>query len=57
LIIFIFQNLKVGRAGRFGTKGLAITFVASDDENKILKEIQDRFAVKITDLPDTIDTS
>lgn len=48
---------RVGRAGRFGTKGLAITFAANDEENKILKDIQDRFAVKISDLPDTIDTS
>jgi ATP-dependent RNA helicase UAP56/SUB2 len=30
---------RVGRAGRFGTKGLGITFVASEDEKKILNEI------------------
>ena len=37
--IIILKILKVGRAGRFGTKGLAITFVAAEDEKKTLKEI------------------
>jgi len=48
---------KVGRAGRFGTKGLAITFVSKTEEKETLKEIQNRFAVQINDLPETIDTS
>lgn len=50
---------RVGRAGRFGTKGLAISFVVKDDENdtKILEEVQDRFKVKITPLPQEIDSS
>jgi ATP-dependent RNA helicase UAP56/SUB2 len=30
---------RVGRAGRFGTKGLAISFISNDDDNKILEEI------------------
>ena len=30
---------RVGRAGRFGTKGLAIPFFTNDDDNKILEEI------------------
>eukprot|EP00828_Plagiopyla_frontata_P010425 TRINITY_DN1555_c0_g1_i1.p1 TRINITY_DN1555_c0_g1~~TRINITY_DN1555_c0_g1_i1.p1 ORF type:complete len:451 (+),score=65.35 TRINITY_DN1555_c0_g1_i1:158-1510(+) len=47
---------RVGRAGRFGTKGLAITFVAAEEEKKTLKEIQDRFVVQIDVLPETIDT-
>jgi len=29
----------VGRAGRFGTKGLGITFVAAEEEKKTLMEI------------------
>jgi len=45
---------RVGRTGRGGTKGLAISFVAPDDE-ALLKKIQDRFLVKITSLPNTID--
>jgi len=36
---------RVGRAGRFGTKGLAITFVANQEEKKTLDSIQERFAV------------
>lgn len=46
---------RVGRAGRFGTKGLAITFVSTDEETKVLTDIQDRFAIKIPPLPETID--
>lgn len=30
---------RVGRAGRFGTKGLAISFISSDDDNKILEDV------------------
>lgn len=45
------------RAGRFGTKGLAITFVSSDDNEEVLKLIQSRFEVAITELPETIDAS
>jgi len=48
---------RVGRAGRFGTKGLAITFVSTNDESEILKKVQQRFKVKVTPLPDAIETS
>jgi len=48
---------RVGRAGRFGIKGLAITFVCGDEDKKILQETQDRFEVKITPLPDEIDAA
>jgi len=47
---------RVGRTARFGTKGLAISFVSSPEELEILKEIQERFVLKIGELPDTIDT-
>ncbi len=70
----VFCGLQVARAGRFGTKGLAITFQVSDsaavgvaaggantpaaaDEARILKEVQDRFEVRIIDLPDEIEVS
>ncbi|KAJ1662658.1 Suppressor of the cold-sensitive snRNP biogenesis mutant brr1-1 [Coemansia sp. RSA 1813] len=46
---------RVGRAGRFGTKGLAITFVSTDEDKKILESVQERFEVNITDLPAEID--
>jgi len=48
---------RVGRAGRFGTKGLAITFVESDEDKKVLDEIQKRFEVKIGELPASIDAT
>jgi len=48
---------RVGRAGRFGTSGLAITFVATDEDQDLLKKVQDRFDVGISEMPDTIDTS
>merc|ERR1712039_406116 len=31
---------RVGRAGRFGTKGLAITFVCGDEDKEVLKDTQ-----------------
>jgi ATP-dependent RNA helicase UAP56/SUB2 len=48
---------RVGRAGRFGTKGLAISFVSGEEDAKILNDVQARFTVNIPDLPDEIDTS
>lgn len=48
---------RVGRAGRFGTKGLAITFVASPEDTTVLNQIQERFEVNITPLPDKIEIS
>ncbi|ORX53818.1 hypothetical protein BCR36DRAFT_582070 [Piromyces finnis] len=48
---------RVGRAGRFGTKGLAITFVSSNDDSQTLNQVQERFEVNITELPETIDTT
>jgi len=48
---------RVGRAGRFGTKGLAITFVASESDSLVLNQVQERFDVDIKPLPDQIDAS
>lgn len=48
---------RVGRAGRFGTKGLAISFVSSEEDSGVLESVQSRFEVEITPLPDTIDSS
>lgn len=47
----------MARAGRFGTKGLAITFVSDENDAKILNDVQDRFEVNISELPDEIDIS
>jgi len=48
---------RVGRAGRFGTKGLAISFVSSKDDGQVLNDVQSRFVVNIPSLPDEIDAS
>jgi len=48
---------RVGRSGRFGTKGLGITFVSSQEDSGILEQVQSRFEVEITELPDQIDVS
>jgi ATP-dependent RNA helicase UAP56/SUB2 len=48
---------RVGRSGRFGTKGLGITFVSSQEDSTILEQVQSRFEVEITELPDQIDVS
>ncbi|KAF9932921.1 Suppressor of the cold-sensitive snRNP biogenesis mutant brr1-1 [Mortierella antarctica] len=48
---------RVGRAGRFGTKGLAITFVADEKDAEVLKAIQARFEVQIPELPEEIDVT
>ncbi|KAG0335945.1 Suppressor of the cold-sensitive snRNP biogenesis mutant brr1-1 [Podila humilis] len=48
---------RVGRAGRFGTKGLAITFVTDASDKEVLKTIQDRFEVQISSLPEEIDVA
>ncbi|XP_071948379.1 spliceosome RNA helicase DDX39B [Antedon mediterranea] len=48
---------RVARAGRFGTKGLAVTFVSDETDAKTLNEVQDRFEVNIGELPEEIDMS
>merc|ERR1712127_889817 len=48
---------RVARAGRFGTKGLAVSFCSNDEDNEILKKVQERFEVSIGALPDEIEMS
>jgi len=48
---------RVGRAGRFGTKGLAISFVASKADGEVLNRVQDVFVVDVPELPAEIDVS
>jgi ATP-dependent RNA helicase UAP56/SUB2 len=48
---------RVGRAGRFGTKGLTISFISSQEDTDILEEVQSRFEVKVEEMPTTIDKS
>lgn len=42
---------RVGRAGRFGTKGLSISFISSDQDEEVLKEIEKRFDAKVPEYP------
>ncbi|KAG0737233.1 hypothetical protein G6F57_010159 [Rhizopus arrhizus] len=46
---------RVGRAGRFGTKGLGITFVSDENDTEVLNDVQSRFEVNISPLPEDID--
>jgi len=43
---------RVGRAGRFGTKGISISFISSEEDETVLEETQKRFKdVKIMEYP------
>jgi ATP-dependent RNA helicase UAP56/SUB2 len=46
---------RVGRAGRFGTKGLAISFISKESDEAALAKVQKRFEVAIEPLPAKID--
>eukprot|EP00461_Guttulinopsis_vulgaris_P000137 UN00137 len=48
---------RVGRSGRFGTKGLAISFVTTAEDEGIMETVQKRFDVQVAELPETIETS
>ncbi|KAI9817582.1 MAG: Suppressor of the cold-sensitive snRNP biogenesis mutant brr1-1 [Pycnora praestabilis] len=43
---------RVGRAGRFGTKGLSVSFVSSEADEKCLKEVGARFDMAIPEFPE-----
>lgn len=38
---------RVGRAGRFGTKGLSISFVSTKEDEAVLADIEKRFEVAL----------
>jgi len=46
---------KAGRAGRFGTKGLAISFVCDAEDEEIMAAVRKRYACEITNLPESVD--
>merc|ERR1711907_150541 len=50
---------RVARAGRFGTKGLAVSFVtaSNEEEVKLLNDVQARLEVNISELPADLDKS
>ncbi|KAF2202103.1 P-loop containing nucleoside triphosphate hydrolase protein [Delitschia confertaspora ATCC 74209] len=43
---------RVGRAGRFGTKGLSISFVSNKEDEAVLAEIEKRFDVALPEFPE-----
>jgi len=48
---------RVGRAGRFGTKGIAISFVSTDQDRECMEKVRKQFVVKLPELPDELDCS
>jgi len=48
---------RVGRAGRFGTKGLAVSFVATKEDEELMGKVQERFEIKVPVYPDKPDTA
>lgn len=48
---------RVGRAGRFGTKGLAISFLSTKEDKELLDQVQKKLVVEIKELPSDIDPS
>jgi hypothetical protein len=45
------DDIRDCSAGRFGTRGIAITMISSREETEILNEVQERFDVGIEQLP------
>ena len=49
---------RVGRAGRFGTKGITITFLASEEDQKVFDDLLKKYPnIKADALPNVIDKS
>ena len=46
---------RVGRAGRFGSKGITITFIATEEDKKIFDEVLTNNNIKASVLPQEID--
>lgn len=48
---------RVARAGRFGTKGIAVSFLASEADQKVLDDVQVKFVSQIGPMPDHVPES
>ena len=57
MLVYVCVCAQVARAGRFGTKGLAITFVSDAEDAAVLNTVQERFSVNISELPDQVEQS
>ena len=54
-LIYIELINKVGRAGRFNTAGISVTFTSSEDEKKVLKDIEEKYNITIAEFPTKIE--
>jgi superfamily II DNA/RNA helicase len=48
---------RVARAGRFGTKGMAISFIETAEDAETLNKVQERFVLEVSELPEEIAVS
>jgi len=48
---------RVGRAGRFETKGVAISFLENEEEKEVLNEIQTTYGTQITAMTKEIEST
>lgn len=48
---------RVARAGRFGTRGMAISFIATPEDAECLNKVQERFVLEVSELPSEINAS
>ena len=47
---------RIGRSGRFGRKGIAITFIASEGDRRKLHKLEKFYSTKIEPLPSDLDS-
>lgn len=45
---------RVARAGRFGTKGVAISFITTDEDQAVLDAVQAKYVSQIPEMPEEI---
>jgi superfamily II DNA/RNA helicase len=48
---------RVARAGRFGTKGMAISFIETAEDAECLNKVQERFVLEVEELPEKVDAA
>merc|ERR1719230_924002 len=46
---------RIGRCGRFGRKGIAISFVADQTDLQLYSEIEEMYNFKLTDAPEDVE--
>jgi len=48
---------RVARAGRFGTKGIAVSFITTEEDQKVLDAVQAKYVSQIPEMPADIPVS